>query len=75
MRKLVGATNPLDAESGTLRADYGLSVTKNLIHASDSVQSAKLRCNGSLVNQQKKQSFIFIKDCFLLIVRIFRLNG
>ena len=30
------------AESGTLRADYGLSVTKNLIHASDSVQSAKI---------------------------------
>ncbi|NST20318.1 nucleoside-diphosphate kinase [Enterococcus faecalis] len=42
VRKLVGATNPLDAESGTLRADYGLSVTKNLIHASDSVQSAKI---------------------------------
>ena len=53
VRKLVGATNPLDAESGTLRADYGLSVTKNLIHASDSVQSAKLRCNGSLVNHQR----------------------
>lgn len=42
VRKLVGATNPLDAESGSLRADYGLSVTKNLIHASDSVQSAKI---------------------------------
>ena len=42
VRKLVGATKPLDAESGTLRADYGLSVTKNLIHASDSVQSAKI---------------------------------
>lgn len=42
VRKLVGATNPLDAKSGSLRADYGLSVTKNLIHASDSVQSAKI---------------------------------
>ena len=42
VRKLVGATNPLDAESGSLRADYGLSVTKNLIHASASVQSAKI---------------------------------
>ena len=56
VRKLVGATNPLDAESGTLRADYGLSVTKNLIHASDSVN-----------HQKRSNPLFFIKDCFFFI--------
>lgn len=67
MRKLVGATNPLDAESGTLRADYGLSVTKNLIHASDSVQSAKIEMQRFFVNHQRSNPLFFIKDCFFFI--------
>lgn len=40
VRRLVGATNPAQAEPGTIRGDFGLSVTENLIHASDSNESA-----------------------------------
>ena len=40
VRKIVGATNPLEAQSGTIRALYGTSQTENVIHASDSVTSA-----------------------------------
>lgn len=39
-RRLMGATNPFEAEPGTIRGDYGLDLTKNLIHGSDSVESA-----------------------------------
>ena len=40
-RKLIGATNPLAAEPGTIRGDYGLSIGRNLIHGSDAVETAK----------------------------------
>jgi len=39
VRHLIGNTDPLKAESGSIRADYAVSVRKNLIHASDSTQS------------------------------------
>lgn len=38
-RHLIGATDPLKADPGTIRADFSVSVTKNLIHASDSPES------------------------------------
>nr|WP_275974421.1 nucleoside-diphosphate kinase [Argonema galeatum] len=40
-RKLIGATNPLTAEPGTIRGDYGVSVGRNLIHGSDAVETAR----------------------------------
>lgn len=40
-RTIMGATNPADAAPGTIRADYGLMVTENLVHGSDSVPSAE----------------------------------
>ena len=40
-RKLMGATNPEDAEEGTLRKKYGISIDKNSVHGSDSVENAK----------------------------------
>lgn len=39
-RKTNGSTRPADAEPGTVRADFGLTVGRNLVHASDSVESA-----------------------------------
>ncbi len=39
-RALMGATNPLQADPGTIRADYGLIVTENLVHGSDGPESA-----------------------------------
>ena len=44
-RKLMGATNPKEAESGTLRKLYGLSIDKNSVHGSDSVENAKQEIN------------------------------
>lgn len=41
VRKLVGKTNPQEAEPGTIRHDFGMVVGRNLIHASDSPASAK----------------------------------
>lgn len=41
IRGLMGATNPFEAKPGTIRGDYGLDLTKNLIHGSDSTDSAK----------------------------------
>lgn len=40
VRKLMGRTDPLEADPGTIRGDYGLSITMNLIHGSDSPQTA-----------------------------------
>ena len=40
-RKLMGSTNPKDAEEGTIRKKYGLSIDKNSVHGSDSVENAK----------------------------------
>ena len=40
-RQIMGATDPLKAEEGTLRKMYGLSVDKNSVHGSDSVENAK----------------------------------
>ena len=41
-RKLMGATNPSDAEEGTIRKKYGISIDKNSVHGSDSVENAKI---------------------------------
>ena len=41
-RKLMGATNPLEAEEGTLRRKYGISIDKNSVHGSDSLENAKI---------------------------------
>ena len=40
-RKLMGSTNPKDAEQNTIRNLYGISIDKNSVHGSDSVENAK----------------------------------
>ena len=44
-RELMGATDPLKAGEGTLRKMYGLSIDKNSVHGSDSVENAKIEIN------------------------------
>ena len=44
-RQLMGATDPKKAEDGTLRKMYGLSIDKNSVHGSDSVENAKVEIN------------------------------
>ena len=41
-RELMGATNPNDADEGTIRKKYGISIDKNSVHGSDSVENAKI---------------------------------
>lgn len=41
-RKIMGATNPTEADEGTIRKDFAVSLTENSIHGSDSPENAKL---------------------------------
>jgi nucleoside-diphosphate kinase len=45
IRKMVGATNPKEADLGTIRGDYAIDTGRNIIHASDSPRSAKREIN------------------------------
>ena len=40
-RELMGATNPKDAKDGTIRKKFGISIDKNSVHGSDSIENAK----------------------------------
>ena len=44
-RELMGATNPKDAKEGTIRKKFGISIDKNSVHGSDSIQNAKTEIN------------------------------
>ena len=44
-RKLMGATDPKFAALGTLREKYGISIDKNSVHGSDSIENAKIEIN------------------------------
>ena len=41
-RELMGATNPKEAKEGTIRKKYGISIDKNSVHGSDSLENAKI---------------------------------
>ena len=58
VRTLIGSTNPVEAAPGTIRGDFGLDLGRNIIHASDSVESANREiaihfCPEELVSYQK----------------------
>ena len=40
-RKIIGGTNPLDADPGTIRGDFGVNIGRNLIHGSDAIETAQ----------------------------------
>lgn len=42
VRKMIGITNPLEAEPGTIRGDYGANSYQNIVHASDSPEAADI---------------------------------
>ena len=56
-RELMGATNPSDAEEGTIRKKYGISIDKNSVHGSDSVENAKIEIDFFLKTK-------YFPDCF-----------
>ncbi|RKQ37661.1 nucleoside-diphosphate kinase [Oceanobacillus halophilus] len=60
-RNLMGKTNPSEAAPGTIRGDYGLTVGKNVIHGSDSTESAEREINlffnkEDLISYEKQDS-------------------
>ena len=52
-RKLMGATNPQEAEEGTLRKKFGISIDKNSVHGSDSLENAKIEIDFFFKEQLK----------------------
>ena len=44
-RELMGATNPQEAKEGTIRKKYGISIDKNSVHGSDSLENSKIEIN------------------------------
>ena len=44
-RDLMGATNPADADSGTIRADFAMSIEENICHGSDATETAAVEIN------------------------------
>ncbi|APC48434.1 nucleoside-diphosphate kinase [Virgibacillus halodenitrificans] len=60
-RDMMGKTNPLEAAAGTIRGDFGMTVGKNVIHGSDSPESAEREINlffdnSELVSYEKQDS-------------------
>jgi nucleoside-diphosphate kinase len=53
LRKVIGATNPLTAEPGTIRGDLSVSITANIIHASDSLENAQKEAAIFFPNKQQ----------------------
>ncbi len=45
VRRTVGATNPLEAAPGTIRADFALEIGRNIVHASDGPETAQFEIN------------------------------
>ena len=58
-RKLMGATDPTKAEEGTLRKKYGISIDKNSVHRSDSIENAKIEIDFFFKNLDKILSKAF----------------
>lgn len=55
-RNMMGATNPKDAAPGTIRGDFGIQVSQNIIHGSDSPESAE-REMGLFFNQEDRMDY------------------
>src|SRR5690625_879681 len=53
-RHMMGATNPAEADAGTIRGDYGVTVGKNVIHGSDSVESAEREVNLFFRSEERR---------------------
>ena len=51
-RELMGATNPADADSGTIRADFAQSIDENAVHGSDSTDNAKIEIDYFFNNDE-----------------------
>ena len=60
-RKLMGATNPSNAEEDSLRKLYGLSVEENSVHGSDSEENAKIEINYFFSDREIYEDFTWLR--------------
>tara|TARA_Y100001970_G_scaffold291581_1_gene429281 strand:- start:5626 stop:6084 length:459 start_codon:yes stop_codon:yes gene_type:complete len=51
-RKLIGATNPLESEPGTIRGDFGTNIGRNIVHGSDGQDTAEFEINLWFANEE-----------------------
>ncbi len=65
VRKMIGSTNPLQADAGTIRADFSMNVSSNLVHASDSVENAAVEVERFFKGEEIF-SYTKITDQFIL---------
>jgi len=65
VRKVVGSTDPQEADAGTIRADFSMSVSANMVHASDSPEAAKEEMDR-FFNDGEVFSYEKITDKYLL---------
>ena len=64
-RELMGATNPKDAIDGTIRKKYGISIDKNSVHGSDSIENAKIEIDFFLRIRINFHYSFFIKNMLM----------
>ena len=64
-RELMGATDPKNAKEGTIRKLYGVSIDKNSVHGSDSVENAKVEINF-LRDKLPHNSYNSLRKCVVL---------
>ena len=70
-RELMGATNPKEALDGTIRKKYGISIDKNSVHGSDSIENAKIEIDfffkdWKLLKQLLDKVYVLVLILFLL---------
>ena len=62
----MGATDPKNAKEGTIRKLYGVSIDKNSVHGSDSVENAKVEINFFLRDKLPHNSYNSLRKCVVL---------
>ena len=74
-RKLMGATDPKNAEENTIRKLYGISIDKNSVHGSDSVDNAKIEIDffDVLETQLKTFDIVFTFHFLFLVLSVCKL--
>ena len=70
-RRIMGATYPIKAEDGTIRKKYGISIDKNSVHGSDSIENAKKEIEFFFKNKLNLKNFTY---CTRISFIFFKLN-
>ncbi|MEF8834983.1 MAG: nucleoside-diphosphate kinase [Candidatus Thermoplasmatota archaeon] len=64
VRNVIGETDPLDANPGTIRGDYGLDISRNIVHAADSKESAERELD-IFFDEQEYQEYTRVEESWI----------